>query len=191
VLVVVGRAGAGKSLAAERLAARLGAPRFATGDVVRAILRERGILGDPDGSELARLAAELERAPGRIGTQLAAEIAAAPGAIAIVEGPRAVAELDALRRAHPRTTVVAVEVGAHRRYARMLARRRPGEDNLAKLRTRDRVEEQRGLGEVLRTAELRIRPRGDDLASLDRSLAHALARAEVTPCPGARWWRWP
>jgi adenylate kinase family enzyme len=181
VLVVVGRAGAGKSLAAERLAARLGTRHFATGDVLRAMLRERGIVDDADGSELARLAAELERTPGRIGARLAAEITRAPGAVAIVEGPRALGELDALRAIHPRATVVAIQVGARRRYARMLARRRPGEDDLAKLRARDRVEERRGLGEVMRTAELRIRPRGDDLASLDRSLTRALARAELTP----------
>jgi hypothetical protein len=169
------------SLAAQRLAGRLGAPRFATGDVLRAMLRERGITDDPDGSELARLAADLEHTPGRIGARLAVEIARAPGAIAIVEGPRALAELDALRRAHPRTTAIAIEVGARRRYARMLARRRAGEEDVVKLRARDRVEEYRGLGEVMRTAELRIRPRGDDLASLDRSFARVLARAEVTP----------
>jgi hypothetical protein len=97
-------------------------------------------------------------------------VAADPSPVSVVEGFRTVADLDAFLKVFPGATVVAVEVGTERRYRRMLARGRAGEDNRAYLRDRDRSEIRRGVRKVMQRANIRIRPRGDSFESLDRSL---------------------
>jgi dephospho-CoA kinase len=173
VVVFVGMPGAGKSTAADLLAKRLGVVRFTSGDVIRQTIAARGLPYTPENDRAVAL--EFARRPGEIGRRVAANVATQPGAIAVVEGFRAPADVTEMRKTFPHLQVVAVEVGAAMRYARMLARKRPGEDNLAFLRARDRREIATGVRQVMRGAELRIRPRGDDFKGLERSL-HRIER---------------
>lgn len=173
VFVLVGMPGAGKSTAADRLAARLGTTRLSTGDVIRRTIRERGLRYSAATDRA--VAEEIARKPGWVGRQTAARVAADPHSAAVVEGFRAVADLDAFLETFPRATVIAVEVGAERRHQRMLARGRAGEDSRAYLRDRDRAEVRRGVKDVMRRATVRIRPRGDGFDSLDRSLSRVLS----------------
>ena len=168
VVVFVGMPGAGKSTAAERLARRVGTTKLSTGDIIRKTIAARGLEYNEVNDRA--VAEELARAPGSIGRQTAAAVAADPSPVSVVEGFRSVADLDAFLAVHPKATVVAVEVGTERRYRRMLARGRSGEDNRAYLRDRDRAEIKRGVRDVMRRGNIRIRPRGDSFESLDRSL---------------------
>jgi dephospho-CoA kinase len=168
VIVFVGMPGAGKSTAAERLAKRVGTTKLSTGDVIRQAIAARGL--EYNAVNDRAVAEEFARRPGTIGRQSAAAVTRDPSPVSIVEGFRSEADLDAFLNAFPDATVVAVEVGAKRRYHRMLARGRAGEDNLAYLRDRDRAETRRGVRKVMRRATIRIRPRGDSFESLDRSL---------------------
>lgn len=168
VIVFVGMPGAGKSTAAERLARRVGTRKLSTGDIIRKAIAARGL--EYNAVNDRAVAEEFARKPGTIGRQSAAEVAADPSPVSIVEGFRSEADLDEFLRVFPDATVVAVEVGTERRYRRMLARGRAGEDNRAYLRDRDRAEIRRGVRGVMRRADIRIRPRGDSFESLDRSL---------------------
>lgn len=168
VVVFVGMPGAGKSTAAERLANRVGTSRLSTGDIIRKTIAARGL--EYNAVNDRAVAEEFARQPGTIGRRSAAEVAADPSPVSIVEGFRTVADLDAFLAVFPDATVVAVEVGTDRRYRRMLARGRTGEDNRAYLRDRDRAEIRRGVRKVMRRANIRIRPREDSFESLDRSL---------------------
>jgi adenylate kinase family enzyme len=168
VVVFVGMPGAGKSTAAERLAKRVGTIKLSTGDVIRKTIAARGLEYNEVNDRA--VAEEFARKPGTIGRQSAAQVAADPSPVSVVEGFRTVADLDAFLKVFPGATVVAVEVGTERRYRRMLARGRTGEDNRAYLRDRDRSEVRRGVRKVMQRANIRIRPRGDSFESLDRSL---------------------
>jgi adenylate kinase family enzyme len=168
VIVFVGMPGAGKSTAASRLAARLGTTKLSTGDIIRNAIAARGL--EYNAVNDRAVAEEFARKPGTIGRQSAAVVARDPSRVSIVEGFRSEADLDAFMKVFPGATVVAVEVGTERRYRRMLARGRSGEDNVAYLRDRDRAEIRRGVRKVMRRANIRIRPRGDSFESLDRSL---------------------
>ena len=160
--------GAGKSTAAERLATRVGTTKLSTGDVIRKAIAARGLEYNEVNDRA--VAEEFARKPGAIGRQSAAQVAADPSPVSVVEGFRTVADLEAFLKVFPGATVVAVEVGTERRYRRMLARGRTGEDNRPYLRDRDRSEIRRGVRKVMQRANLRIRPRGDSFESLDRSL---------------------
>ncbi len=168
VVVFVGMPGAGKSTAAARLATRVGTSKLSTGDIIRKTIAARGL--EYNAVNDRAVAEEFARKPGTIGRRSAAEVAADPSRVAVVEGFRTVADLDAFLAVFPQATVVAVEVGTERRYRRMLARGRTGEDNRAYLRDRDRAEIRRGVRRVMQRANIRIRPRGDSFESLDRSL---------------------
>jgi dephospho-CoA kinase len=172
VVVLLGMPGAGKSTAARRLASVLGAPVWSSGDVIRATARARGLADTAENDR--RVAEEFARRPGTIGRRLAAEVARAPSGLVVIEGFRTPAELDAFRARVPGATVVAVEVGTDRRHTRMLARGRTGENTRAYLRDRDRVEVRRGVRAAMQSANRRIRPRGESVDALDRSLAHML-----------------
>jgi len=180
VIVLVGLPGSGKSTAAGRLSAKLnGVPRWTSGDVIRNTIRARGLPYTPENDKA--VAAEFAGKPGEIGRRIAAEVAAAPGGVAIVEGFRTPADLAEMKKAFPDTIVVSIEVSAKRRYQRMLGRGRAGEDNVAFLQKRDQRELGLGVREVMKQATVRIRPRGNDLDSLDRSLDRVRRMVEPSP----------
>ena len=172
VILLVGLPGSGKTTIAKRLSARLGAPMWTSGDVIRKTIAERGL--PYTAANDRSVAEELARTGGEIGRRVAAEVMASAAPVAIVEGFRAPADLETFRQVHPDTEVVAIEIGADRRYQRMLARGRAGETSTAYLRDRDRAELRRGVRRIMSQAGARLRPRGDDLAALDRSLAGML-----------------
>lgn len=186
VIVFVGMPGSGKSFAAKRLAARYGVKHISTGDEIHRIVALRKAAGgddplvrqanDADPEVAARGEAALDRAvalefsarPGELARKAADAVLADPSPISIVEGFRSLTDVDAFLAKVPQALIVAIEIGTARRHSRQLARGRAGEDNVAFLRDRDRSEVMRGQRDVMRLADVRIRPRGD--ASLDRSL---------------------
>ena len=174
VVVFVGMPGAGKSTVADALAQRLAVKRWTSGDVIRETIKARGLPYTPENDRAVAL--EFAARPGEIGRRVAAGVAAEPGRVAVIEGFRNLSDLQELRKAYPDLLVVSVEVGAARRYARMLKRGRAGENNLAFLRARDRRELQTGVRQVMRTADIHIRPRADDPRGLERSLQRRLGR---------------
>ena len=70
---------------------------------------------------------------------------------------------------------------ANRMVMAPLTRSRAGEDNVAFLQKRDRRELGLGVREVMKQATVRIRPRGNDLDSLDRSLDRVRRMVEPSP----------
>jgi adenylate kinase family enzyme len=168
IVVFVGMPGAGKSTAADRLATRLGVTRLSTGDAIRNTIKQRGL---PYNEVTDRaVAEEFARKPGEIARRTVATVRADRNEVSIVEGFRTMADARTFKKAFPQAVIVAVEVGRERRFKRMLARGRKGEDNRPYLLDRDRSETRRGVRDVMRGADMRIRPRGDDYRSLDRSL---------------------
>ncbi len=168
IVVFVGMPGAGKSTAADRLASRLGVTRLSTGDAIRNTIKERGLEYNEINDRA--VAEEFARKPGEIARRTVKTVKADPNEVSIVEGFRTMADAQTFKKAFPQAVIVAVEVGTERRYERMLARGRKGEDNRPYLRDRDRSETRRGVRDVMRGADMRIRPRGDSFDSLDRSL---------------------
>jgi adenylate kinase family enzyme len=168
VVVLVGMPGAGKSTGAGILSAHLSAPRWTSGDIIRATIRDRGLPYDEKTDR--QVAEEFARNPGAIGRRVAQGVAQHPSPYAVIEGFRDPRELDAFLQEFPQSRVVALEVGTARRHQRMLLRGRAGENTIAYLRDRDRAETRRGTRAVMRGAQLRIRPRGESLPALQRSL---------------------
>ena len=184
VVVFVGMPGAGKSTAADRMARKVGTSKLSTGDVIRNTIKERGL--EYNAQNDRAVAEEFAKRPGEIGRRSAAQVKSQKGEVAVVEGFRSPKDLDTFLRAFPDATVVSVEVGTDRRHGRMLKRGRAGEDNRAYLRDRDRAEVRRGVRDVMRRAGMRIRPRGDSIESLDRSVDRVLRRLGVEPQPEAK-----
>lgn len=182
-VVLVGMPGGGKSTAAGRAENRLRVPRFTSGDAIRRGVAQRGL---PYTAENDRMvSAEFAKQPGQIGRTVAEEAVRSGSGFVVVEGFRDKRELAAFRQLIPNTVVVSVEVGTKRRHARMLGRGRAGEDNPAYLRRRDSVETGLGVRGLMRGADMRIRPRGENLASLDRSMVRVLTK--IDPALGVRY----
>ncbi len=177
VVLIVGQAGAGKSPAAAILGSRTGAPQYSAGDVVRHEVIARGLPRTPDNEHAMR--EHFARTPGAIGRRLADQVSRGAGPLAIVEGIRSPVDVAAFRSRMPDTTVVALEVGAERRHAHQFVRERPGEDSMGALRARDRAELRLGVRDTMRTATLRLRPRGPGMDSLERSVNRLMLRLDL------------
>jgi len=175
VLVLVGMPGSGKTTAADRIATRLKGRMWKSGDVIRNTIKARGLAYTAAND--VKVAQEFAGRPGEIGRRMAVEVKKSKASVAVVEGFRSEADLNAFRKVHPDAKLISIEVGAARRHGRMLARGRAGENNHAFLRARDRREVKNGVSKVMRRADIRIRPRGNNFAALDRSLARALKTA--------------
>jgi adenylate kinase family enzyme len=186
VVVFVGMPGSGKSTVAARLARRFGTKHISTGDAIRKEIADRGL--EYNATNDRAVALELSKQPGEIARRAADTVLADPSPLSIIEGFRSPADVAAFRAKVPQALVVAIEVGTTRRHARQLLRGRAGEDNVAYLRDRDRSEIRRGQRDVMRMADIRIRPKDDDEASMvraeDRVLRAADARArQLAPAP--------
>jgi cytidylate kinase len=178
-VVLVGMPGAGKTTAAQRAAPRLGSRSYTSGDIIRQTIRERGL---PYNAQTDRaVAEEFGRKAGLIGDRIGELVATDPSPFGLVEGFRTPADLVAFKEHLPNATLVVLQAGSGRRYARMLARGRAGETSVEYLRGRDRSEVRRGVRALMRMAELRIRPRGDSLEALDRSLDRVTRQALGRP----------
>lgn len=181
VVVFVGMPGAGKSTAAQRLADRYKTKKISTGDIIRNTIKQRGLPYNAQNDR--KVAEEFAKKPGEIGRRSAKQVKSDKSKITILEGFRSPADLKTFLREVPDATVVSVEVGTQRRHNRMLKRGRAGEDNRAYLRDRDRSEVKRGVRDVMRKANVRIRPRGDSMQSLDRSIDRVVRIIETKGRP--------
>jgi adenylate kinase family enzyme len=165
-VIFVAMPGAGKSTSAKMLSTKLNVPMFSTGDIVRGSIQGEY---SPEKDTAARL--WFAARPGELGRRAAARVSAETSDRVVVEGFRTVADLTEFRKLHPGFTLVAIQQRTRLRHDRMLARQRPGEDNDAFLRQRDRSEVSLGVRDLMRMADVTIRPRGNDLKGLGRSLA--------------------
>jgi adenylate kinase family enzyme len=165
VLVFLGKPGAGKSTVAGIIAKRTQAPQWSSGDAIRNTIKARGLPYTIENDRAMR--EEFARSPGQIGRTLAAEVNGSPSRVAIVEGFRDPAELAAFKKSVPHAKVVAVEVSQGRRFARMLERRRAGEDTVPILKDRDKREVALGIEKSMRMADVRMRPRAESLGDLE------------------------
>jgi dephospho-CoA kinase len=165
--------GAGKTTIATAIAAEVDATRvFSTGSVIDRTVRERG---EYNIESVKQVRAEFAAQPGRATELIAAEVKQSHAKLAVVEGMRTVADVLAFRKAFPEAKLVAIDVGAKRRYSRMLVRARPGEDSLKVLKERDAAERGMGLGEAMQMADVHIRP-GDGPAATQRAAKRVLAQ---------------
>jgi dephospho-CoA kinase len=178
VVVFLAMPGAGKSTFAHALASKTdGAPVWSSGDVIRKAVATRFGAYTIENDKAMRK--EFGKTPGRVGELVAEAVMKAEGPLGIVEGFRTPDDLNAFRRAVPNAQVVAIEVGAARRYGRMLKRGRDGETSEKVLRERDASEEKLGVRRAMNLANIRIRPR--DSATLDHSVDALMKRLSITP----------
>lgn len=188
VVVITGRAGAGKGTVATALAKKHGVTKWASGDVFRAEARRelqlKGITREPLPAEVSHEAA-LALADGdeAFGQKMGASIlAAGVGKVVVVEGFRSPEAVAGFKKVFPDAQVVAIQVSAKRRHEAVLKVRsrsaangtgegaRAGEDAAA-LRARDRGDAKLGVGRLIAQKDVvRIRPRNvdpDDYKTMD------------------------
>ena len=182
VVVFLAMPGAGKSTVAHAMAVRAGnAPIWSSGDVIRAAVAAKFGAYTIENDQAMR--AEFGKTPGKVGQLVAAAVTQAQGPLGIVEGFRTPEDLTEFKKAFPDVKIVAIQVGAQRRYGRMLGRGRAGEDTVQVLRERDASELKLGVGRAMRLADLRIRP-GDGPPALERSVEQLMKKLAI-PSPAA------
>jgi dephospho-CoA kinase len=136
VLVIVGMPAAGKNIA-RTYAESKGLPYFATGDIVRAAIKKRGLVENAENT--AKVSDELRGADGMGVTRLALEEALrSEMAVSLLEGMRSWPEIELI---HQKVDCVVVAFLAPKslRRSRMVARGR-ADDSLQAFDDRDRRE---------------------------------------------------
>jgi dephospho-CoA kinase len=181
VVVFLAMPGAGKSTLAHALANKTaGAPVWSSGDVIRNAVAEKFGVYTIENDKAMRQ--EFGKTPGKIGALVAAEVAKVNGPLGIVEGFRTPEDLAEFKRLIPNVEIVAIQVGAARRYDRMLERGRAGETSEQVLRERDASEVKLGVRRAMQLATVRIRP-GDGPGAIDHSIALLMKKLSLAPSP--------
>jgi dephospho-CoA kinase len=178
VVVFLAMPGAGKSTFAKALSKKMnGAPMWSSGDVIRRAVAEK--FGEYTIENDQAMRREFGKTPGKVGELVVQEVMKAEGPLGIVEGFRTPEDLTAFRKSFPGVQIVAIQVGAKRRYARMLDRGRDGESSIEILRERDASETKLGVRRAMKLATLRVRP-GDGETALDRSIDRLVHTLKLT-----------
>lgn len=183
VVVFLAMPGAGKSTFANALSKKASnAPMWSSGDVIRRAVAEKFGVYNIENDKAMRM--EFGKTPGKVGSLVAAEVMKASGPLGIVEGFRTPEDLMEFKKAFPKVEIVAIQVGAERRYARMLSRGRAGETTPKILRERDASETKLGVQRAMKLATVRVRP-GDGITAVDHSVDTLMKKLSLTPVPAA------
>lgn len=170
ILVVVGMPASGKNIA-RVVAAAKGIAYFATGDLVRAEVKNRGALG---AEQTARISTELRGRDGMGVTRLALEAALGCGKqVAFMEGMRSWPEVELIRE-HAEAVVIAFLAPRSMRKQRVVARGRD-DDSAASFAERDWREVEYGTAVPVALADEYILNTGS-LVDAERELEGILAR---------------
>jgi dephospho-CoA kinase len=166
--------GAGKSVAVE-VARKLGLPVFSMGDRVREAVTARGLALDPDA--VGRTANEERQVHGAdIWARRTLQVIAPSTEVAVIDGARSLAEVDAFRTfgKGAQVTVLAVQSSPRARASRLRARARSDDDlSDAGFDARDHRELTWGIGEAVARADLTVVNEGS-LAAFKRELGRTL-----------------
>jgi len=149
LIVITGMPAAGKNIAAE-YAQKHQYPLFSTGDFVRAEIRRRGCIADPETS--AAISTEMRGADGLGVTRMAVEeVLKQEADIVFLEGIRSWSEIEFIR-SHSPCTLVAILAPRHLRLTRMKQRGR-ADDSAEHFSERDRREIEYGVAVCIALAD--------------------------------------
>ena len=172
IVAFVGMAGSGKSEAAA-VARELGLPVVGMGDAVREEAARRG-LPETDAS-VGSLASRLreEEGPQAIAIRSIPKVRAANGDVAVVDGIRSLAEVEAFRAEFgDDLLLVRVDAPQQLRRQRLASRGRPDDPNVD-LDARDARELGWGMGDVMAAADIALENSGT-LDAIHASVRHLL-----------------
>jgi len=169
-VILVGMPGSGKSFVSGKLAEKLGTSSpLISGDVIRDAVGKTKSPAERI-AKTTKVANDFAKNKGEIGRRMALKARKSKGNVIIVEGFRSPADVVTFKKSFPNTTVVALDVPATLRHNRMLKRGRSGEDNKSYLRKRDARERKTGVGEIMKSADLRVKVRSNNPSDLKRVL---------------------
>jgi len=152
LIVITGMPAAGKNIAAE-YAQKYQYPLFSTGDFVRAEIRRRGCIADPETS--AAISTEMRGVDGLGVTRMAVEEALRQKAdIVFLEGIRSWSEIEFIRR-HSPCILVAILAPRNLRLNRVKQRGR-ADDSAEHFNERDRREIEYGVAVCIALADAYI-----------------------------------
>jgi len=162
LLLIVGLAGSGKSVAADIIAEKFDATKFSGGDIIRDEVRSRGLKYSP----MADMAiAHWFHTGGReklISQRIWEKARRARKHVIVIEGVRAPQQLDYLTEmSGQKPVIIAITAPFRVRHAREHARGRFGKkESEAYLAKRDKSELKIGIGRLMRKADYKISNKG-------------------------------
>jgi len=152
VIAIAGMPGAGKGFVSDAASAR-GIPVFVCGDVIREETARRGLPLIPENMGTVMLDIRQQEGPSVVAERLIPKLEASSSQIAIVEGVRSMAEVNALRRNHS-VTIAAIHASPETRYDRLLKRARSDDPkSWEEFVGRDSRELGVGIGNVIALAQ--------------------------------------
>ena len=175
IVCITGMPGAGKSIAAQALAAA-GWKRVVMGDVIREETRKRGL--EPDAKNTGEVMLALRKEFGEAAVaELCTEVIRGSGADrVVVDGIRSLAEVETFRRI-ARVLLIAVHASRERRYGLLTERaRKDAPVSFQMFVERDQREMEVGIGEVIALA--------DEVISNERASAETLSADVVRAVNG-------
>ena len=154
IVAVTGMPGSGKSVVARIIGGELGYPVYTMGDIVRDVVRKRGLELEPSNIEM--VARELRSVHGKgVVARLLME-SIDPGIEGIVaDGVRSLEEIEVFEEYGP-VCIVAVHSPPLTRFERMTARGRFGEAEWRAFLLRDMTNIEFGVGNVMAIADYMI-----------------------------------
>jgi len=151
VIAIVGMPGAGKGFVSQPARSQ-GIPVLVCGDVIREETKRRGLPLTPDNMGRVMLAIRREEGPAVVAERLVPKIASSRSTVAVVEGVRSMAEVDAFGRDYA-VTIVAVHASPKTRCERLITRARSDDPkSWEEFVERDSRELRVGIGNVIALA---------------------------------------
>ncbi len=157
VIIVTGMPGSGKSEAARLLNEEYGIPIVVMGDVVRDVIRERGLEPTPELTRETMLRLREEDGPGAIAMRCLDKLRDCGSDVVVIEGCRSLAEVEVFEREARTITIVCIHSSPTTRFTRLKLRGRSDAPlDYQSFRRRDLTELSVGIGGVIALADFMI-----------------------------------